>query len=73
MMADRLFTFADLVNLGMARARERGTPGRIVLTPDPAEPGSVMMWIDDELLARGLDPAELEIASARRPDGQPLN
>jgi hypothetical protein len=49
----------------------RGTPGRISLTPDPE--GGLVMWIDAEVLARGLDPDELEVASNERPNGEPLN
>jgi hypothetical protein len=66
-----VFTYRDLCNLAMARARERGSAGIISFTPDPK--GGVIMWIDDEMLARGLDPDELEVASNKRPDGQPLN
>jgi hypothetical protein len=72
MMAGRVLTFQDLCNLALARAKVRGTPGRISITPDPVEPGSMQMWIDGELLARGLDSSEIAIASFKRPDG-PLN
>jgi hypothetical protein len=70
MMADCPFTYRDLVNLALARAKVRGSAGRISFSPDPE--GGVIMWIDEEMLARGLDPDELEIASNERPSG-PLN
>jgi hypothetical protein len=64
-MASQPFTYKMLVELVLARARVRGTPGKISFTPDPA--GGVQMWIDGELVARGLDPDELENASCERP------
>jgi hypothetical protein len=64
-LADLERTQRDLVNLALARARVRGTPGRISFTPDPE--GGVIMWIDEEMLARGLDPDEIEQASSGRP------
>jgi hypothetical protein len=39
--------------------------GEISFTPDPA--GGIQMWVDGELIARGLDSDEIEQASSGRP------
>jgi hypothetical protein len=62
-------TFSDLVDIALDRARLRGGSGKISFRPDVDGDG-ISMFVDDELVARGLDPAEILQASGRL-DGPP--